>query len=149
MDDVITERLRESLVECEVGLIDKAELLRRADAMLAELQTPPYDPIAVSLGEDLSWSGRLDLVQHPATLRDAARLSSTLLAHLRSDKISVDELEGCAYSAAQLLSSTELAHELFQEIAEGLYVARESGGVSEADQAQARALLQRLATHAG
>jgi hypothetical protein len=138
------ETARGWLIEERVGLIDRAGLVARVDASVASSPEPPPALVALSVGESLAWSGRLDLVEHPMDDQDAAGLASLLLSKLDAGELGWDQIEGSAVLAAGLMLQGTRSHGRFAALADSLHVARETGG-GPAGLPDARSRLEQIA----
>ena len=148
MSESIVDTVRSWLIESKVGLIEYSEVIGRVDRTIAELQDPPSELLSLSLGEDLSWSGRLDLVLHRVSDADCARLAKRLIALVKARELGWEQIEGIAFSAAQVVPDSEFSQGQFAAISEGLYVARECGGPMDQAIDEARNRLMKISEHA-
>lgn len=92
----LREDVREWLIDKHVGLIDSAELMRRADQKIAELDAPPDFLLTVSLGEPLAHVERLDLVKERLTREDLAKLAGRMLARLKAGDLDLETVAAAA-----------------------------------------------------
>jgi hypothetical protein len=92
----LRERVREWLVDANVGLIGPDELIARADDAIKTLESPPDYLFAISLNESLEFQPRLDLVMEPLGTVDLQRLAARLLKRYRNAELSLEKLGAIA-----------------------------------------------------
>jgi hypothetical protein len=86
------EEVRSWLVDEEVGLIGHEDVVTMADRAIEQLETPPDYLFALSLGQPLTHLVKLDLVKYPIIEADLVNLAARLLAGLKVDRISVEDV---------------------------------------------------------
>lgn len=92
MSTDLREEVRGWLVDARYGLISPAELIARADQMIASLDEPPDFLFALSMGEPLAHISRIDLVKESIVLADLAKLAGRLLKLLESGDIDTERV---------------------------------------------------------
>lgn len=88
----LLEEVRSWLVDEKVGLIGPRDVVAMADRAIERMDQPPDYLIALSLGEPLDHVDRLDLVKHPLTNADLRGLAERLLARLKVDGITLEDV---------------------------------------------------------
>lgn len=104
---LLVTQLRGWLIEKAIGLIDETELKRRADAEIANLETPPDYLIKVSIGEPLDHVPGLDLTKEGIALPDCALITSKVAQQYRQGAISLEFLGRFADLMREALGCTD------------------------------------------
>ena len=89
---MLLDQLRFWLIQQRIGLITKAELIRRCDHQISILDDPPDYLISLSLQEDLFHIPRLDIIKEPLNDLDASLLAKELLSLLQRNQITISQI---------------------------------------------------------
>ena len=125
----LLEKVRGWLIEEKVGLISKAELVRRADNTIAELNKPPEFLLSVSLGESLEHVPRLDLIKERVTDADCPGIAKKILQQYKIGAIGLEDVGIYALNMAKMLGAQEGPYVDFDWINDEVYLV--STGIKE------------------
>lgn len=125
----LLEQVRGWLIEEKVGLISKAEFVRRADELIDELDKPPDYLIRVSLGENLEHVPRLDLIKERVTDADCSGIAKKILQRYTIGAIGLEDVGNYALNMAKMLGANEVLYVDFDWINDEVYLV--SKGIKE------------------
>jgi hypothetical protein len=125
----LLEKVRGWLIEEKIGLISKAELVRRADELIDELDNPPDYLISVSFGENLEHVPRLDLIRERVTDADCPEMARKILQRYAIGAIGLEDVGIYALNMANMLGAGEGPYVDFDWINDEVYLV--STGIKE------------------
>lgn len=143
----LTELVRGWLIEEQVGLISRNELVLRADEQIATLDSPPGFLISVSMSEPLTRVPRLDLVLHPVTDADCAILARCILKKIHGGELDMDAIESIAMKLKQIVQDSERSYVSFDWIAVELHLVREGCKDRESSTQDILSTLEKIAEY--
>ena len=125
----LLKEVRGWLIEEKVGLISRAELVRRADELIGKLDDPPDYLISISLGENLEHVSRLDLIKERATDADCSEIAKKILQRYTIGAIGLEDVGIYALNMARILGAGEGPYVDFDWINDEVYLV--STGIKE------------------
>lgn len=125
----LREKVRSWLIEERVGLINKAQFVRRADDAIAEMEDPPDYLNSVSIGESLEHVPRLDLVKERVTAGDCPAIAKKILQRYKNGAIGLEDVGLYALNMAKMLGAGGGPYVDFDWINDEVYLVNE--GIKE------------------
>jgi len=103
----LIEEVRSWLVQEQIGLLSKADLIALVDEKILELNDPPYYLTAISLKESLAHVPQLDLVKDSVGNKDCAPIARIMLQKLNNGEATLDDIGLYSLRMHQLLSEED------------------------------------------